>query len=294
MARTTPGTASGTVASVSSSPRPGRRCAEQPGDRRPEDDVDPGGEHRVAHRVPHEVRRADEDLAVVVEREPGRQVGERPHLGEREHDDAGVGEQRGAEQERPRAPRRHARAPGRRRGAPLRPAGERGPLAAAQQRLGPPQRQQGDGDQDHADHVAVDVVHPDRRHAQVGLGRQQLGVVQHQRGAEVVDDADEGRAGRRPRSRAAPAAGSRARTAARPWQPSDLGGLLGGGVDAGQRGRGVDEDEREVVERLHEDDARQALHEGHRRRRPGRAGPGSPPRCGRAPAGRPPRPRTAG
>ncbi len=159
--------------------------------------------------------------------------------------------------EHPRAPRTAAAQPGR---LPLGTTPERRPVATREHRRGRPQREEREDDEDDADHVAVGVVHAHRRDAQVRLRRQQLGVVQHQRRAEVVDHADEGeqRAGAESRQRKRerhPPQETQAMT------PERLRRFFGGRVHTGQRGGGVDEDEREVVERLHEDDAREPFHE---------------------------------
>ena len=155
-----------------------------------------------------------------------------------------------------------ARAAERRRLA-LRSARERRPLRAPQEPAGAAERRERQHDEDHADDVAVDVAHPDGRDAQVRLRREQLGVVQHQRRAEVVDDADERE------QRAGDVAGQRERQRHAPEETpavaaEHLARFLRRRIDAGERGRGVQQDEREVVERLHEDDARQAVHERHR------------------------------
>ncbi len=247
-------------------PAPHAAAEQEPGDHRAQRHVEQRGEPRVAQRVGDELGRADQDLLVVAEGVDARSRGQAPHLRDRQQQDAHVRQQRGAQQQRDEPPRhqRAARAQHHRRR--LAGPAERGELAAGQDRLGEGQRAERQRHQDHADHVAVHVGEADRGHPHVGLRGEQLRVVQHERRAEVVDDADE----REQRARRVARQGQRQQHAAEEAQAGAaevLGRLLERAVEAGQRGRGVEQDERKVVEALHQHHPGEALHERDREAR---------------------------
>ena len=247
-----------------------------PGDRRAQHDVGNGradghvDERRqpaVEERVPDHLLGVREHGGEVRQRELLGQHGEAPHLGERQQQDSqvrgeheeehrgdpAVGEHRLPGAEAPLG-RLHAAARDERVVAPL----HEPPRAA--------HRRDGEGHQDHADHVADRVLEPDGSHAQVRLRGQHVGDVEHQRRAQVVEDLDEGerRAGDVSRHRERedhlaeePPAGS----------AEVLRRFLHGRIDVGERGGEIQQDEREVVQRLHEDHAVEPVHERQRRRR---------------------------
>ncbi len=247
-------------------PAPHPAAEQEPGDHRAQRHVEQRGEARVAHRVRDELGRADQDLLVVAQGVDGRDRGEAPHLRDRQQQDARVREQRGPQQQRDEPPRHQGAARTQRHRRRLAAPAERRELAAGQDRLGQRERPERQRHQDHADHVAVHVGEADRGHPHVGLRREQLGVVEHERRAQVVDHADEREQGPRRVARQ----GQRQQHAAEEAEARAaevLGRLLERAIEPGERGRGVEQDEREVVEALHQHHPGEPLHERDREAR---------------------------
>jgi len=126
-----------------------------------------------------------------------------------------------------------------------------------------PQREDREGDHDHADHIAQRVFETDLRDAQVGLRRQQVGLAEYQRRAEIVEHLDEhqcrsgkvARHGERKHDPPEQAPAARAEVKRR---------FLHRPVDRPQRDDQVHQDERKVVQALDEDDPGEPLHDRDR------------------------------
>ncbi|MNV36952.1 hypothetical protein D3C71_1284470 [compost metagenome] len=228
------------------------RAQDQVGDRGADHHVQPRRDEAVQQRVAYHLLGVGEHRGVVLQRVGIGQHREAPHLGERHQQNADVRRQRDQQDDHDPSVGQH-RLPRRQPPALQRAAAllQGGVVLALHHARRHPQREDREGDHDHADHIAQRVVDAHRGDAQVGLGREHVGHAHHQRRAQVVEHLheDQGRTGQ--------VAGHGQRKDHPAEQPPAAraqvqGRLFHGPVDVAHGRHQVQQNERKVVDALDE------------------------------------------
>ena len=244
------------------------RAQHDVGQHRAQHHVDQAGEPAIEDGVADQRRGLAIDRDVMRERVGVGQHRERPDRADREQEYADVRRQRDGERQHHEGDRERCAAAA--ECAPRQPAAAAlrgGEVAAAQHKRRQQHGAERAADHDDGDHVAHRIGHADRGDFQIRLRRQHVGDVEEKRRGEIVEHLDENecRAGdvTRQREREHDAAEQRETVCA-----EVLRGFFHRGIDVAERGREVEQDEREIVQRLDEDHAIEALHERNAQTQP--------------------------
>ena len=242
---------------------------QQKRNQRPQHHVDARRQQTVQQRIHHKMGRLHKNLSVVRQRVGLGQQRKAPEFGKRQQHDPNVRNQTHPQHRnaKPQHPRQlpppdlphHAR--------PGRPPLRRRVLRKTQVLHRNPQRRQGQQHHNHRNHIPRLVLEPDIGHPQICLRRQHIRIIQHQRRAQIVHRLD------KHQQRPGHVTRQHQRQRHLPKQPPPvraqvLRHLLQRRVHIGQGRRGIEQNERKIVKRLHNHHPGQPLHKRHRRPEP--------------------------